>query len=155
MSNVSWIMVDDQGAFQGQPQFGSVVPAGARALSPEQVEQITESSDTLYWPASSDWPLVKLIPPRPVQVPQSISRMQAFFVLASMPGETAGKTALDDANDLVAASGDKMMQIAWREAGDFTRSSAMLNRMAVIRWGADAAQGQLDQLFIAAAAVAP
>lgn len=100
------------------------------------------------------WDGTKLSPPAAstlVYVPQTITRLEALAALSQMPGSAAGKSALDDANALVAGA-DTLTKLAWSEAGDFTRGSPLLGQMAIKLWGA-AASATLDQVFISGARV--
>lgn len=80
---------------------------------------------------------------QPDPVPQSVSRFQAKAALA-----LAG--LLEQANAVVAASGNVVLQLAWAEATEFKRNSPGINALAPALGLDDAA---LDQLFIAASGI--
>ena len=76
-------------------------------------------------------------------VPQSVSRFQAKAALA-----LAG--LLDQANDVVAGSGNTVLQLAWAEATEFKRNSPGINALAPALGLDDAA---LDDLFRTASGI--
>lgn len=81
--------------------------------------------------------------PQPDPVPQSVSRFQAKAALA-----LAG--LLEQANAVVAASGNVVLQLAWAEATEFKRNSPGINALAPALGLDDAA---LDDLFRTAAGI--
>lgn len=81
--------------------------------------------------------------PQPEPVPQVVSRFQAKAALAQ-----AGLLAQADA--VVAASGNAVLQLAWAEANEFRRDSAGINSLAPAIGLNSAA---LDDLFRVAAGI--
>lgn len=81
--------------------------------------------------------------PQPEPVPQTVSRFQAKAALAQ-----AGLLAQADA--VVAASGNAVLQLAWSEANEFQRNSPGIAALAPALGLDDAA---LDDLFRVAAGI--
>lgn len=83
-------------------------------------------------------------------VPISITNAQARYVLMQTPSPVnQGKTLFDDVNVAVTAGGG-VDQMAWEYSNNINRNSALVASMSA---ALNMTSGQVDQLFIAAAAV--
>ena len=82
-------------------------------------------------------------PPSPPPVPQVVTRFQARAALLQ-----AG--LLDDATAVIEASGDAFTKLAWAEASEWRRDSALVVGMAT---AIGLSSGQIDDLFRAAAKI--
>lgn len=87
----------------------------------------------------------EIVEPAPVAppVPQVVSRFQARAALLA-----AG--LLDDATAAIEASGDAFTKLAWAEASEWRRDSALVVGMAT---SIGLTSGQIDDLFRAAAKI--
>lgn len=121
--------VDPQGAFIGG--FGD------NAEPPEGATEIMQPppDGRAVWTGNT-WSM-------PIAVPEEVSRFQAKAALAN-----AG--LLSQADAIVAASGNMVLQLAWAEATTFKRNSPGIAALAPAL-GLDAAA--LDDLFVAAAEI--
>lgn len=91
------------------------------------------------------------ITPTPqVVVPKSVTNAQARYVLMQNPSPVnQGKTLFDDIDAAVTAGGG-VDQMAWEYSNNINRNSSLVTSMAS---ALNLTSDQIDQLFIAAAAV--
>jgi hypothetical protein len=88
------------------------------------------------------------LPPPPV-VPREVTNFQARALLMNMPGSAAGRSLFQDVDDTLRALGGVEWQ-AWEYTTIFPRSSQLIATLGAQLGLTDA---QLDQMFIAAAAI--
>lgn len=85
-------------------------------------------------------------PPEPtIMVPEVVTPFQARAALRA-----AGLLSQVEA---IVEAADDITKDAWEYATEFRRTSPLLNSLAVQLFGEEAAQGQLDVLFIAAGSI--
>jgi hypothetical protein len=82
-------------------------------------------------------------------VPHEVSNFQARALLMNMPGSAAGRSLFQDVDDTLRALGGVEWQ-AWEYTTIFPRNSQLIATLAAQLGLTDA---QLDQMFIAAAAI--
>lgn len=88
-------------------------------------------------------------PPAPNDVPREITNFQARAQLMQVPGSAAGRTLFHDVNDTLAQLGGLSWQ-AWEYTTVFPRNSELI---ATVAAQFNLTQAQIDQMFIAAAAI--
>jgi hypothetical protein len=87
--------------------------------------------------------------PPPPTVPREVTNFQARALLKNMPGSADGRSLFDDVDDALRAMGGIPFQ-AWEYTTVFPRHSALIAAIAV---QLSLSESQLDQMFIAAAAI--
>jgi hypothetical protein len=93
--------------------------------------------------------IAALPPPEAPAVPQEVTNFQARALLMNMPGSAPGRSLFQDVNDTLQAMGGVEFQ-AWEYTTVFPRQSALI---AAIAAQLNLTEAQLDQMFIAAAAI--
>jgi hypothetical protein len=93
--------------------------------------------------------IAALPPPQAPAVPQEVTNFQARALLMNMPGSAPGRSLFQDVNDTLQAMGGVEFQ-AWEYTTVFPRQSALI---AAIAAQLNLTEAQLDQMFIAAAAI--
>ena len=93
--------------------------------------------------------IAALPPPAPPPVPPEVTNFQARALLMNMPGSAAGRSLFKDVDDTLRALGGVEWQ-AWEYTTIFPRNSQLIATLAAQLGLTDA---QLDQMFIAAAAI--
>ncbi|MFN7308126.1 MAG: hypothetical protein ACK5TQ_16345 [Acetobacteraceae bacterium] len=88
-------------------------------------------------------------PPAPNDAPREITNFQARALLMQTPGSAAGRTLFHDVDDALAQLGGLSWQ-AWEYTTVFPRDSDLIATMAA---QFNLTQAQIDQMFIAAAAI--
>jgi hypothetical protein len=85
----------------------------------------------------------------PPPVPREVTNFQARALLMNMPGSAAGRSLFQDVDDTLRALGGVEWQ-AWEYTTIFPRNSQLIATLGAQLGLTDA---QLDQMFIAAAAI--
>jgi hypothetical protein len=93
--------------------------------------------------------IAALPPALPPSVPQEVTNFQARALLMNMPGSAPGRSLFQDVNDTLQAMGGVEWQ-AWEYTTIFPRNSQLI---AAIGAQFNLTDAQLDQMFIAAAAI--
>jgi hypothetical protein len=93
--------------------------------------------------------IAALPPPPPPVVPREVTNFQARALLMNMPGSAAGRSLFQDVDDTLRAVGGVEWQ-AWEYTTIFPRNSQLIATLGAQLGLTDA---QLDQMFIAAAAI--
>lgn len=93
--------------------------------------------------------IAALPPPEAPAIPQEVTNFQARALLMNMPGSAPGRSLFQDVNDTLQAMGGVEWQ-AWEYTTIFPRQSALI---AAIATQLSLTEAQLDEMFIAAAAI--
>lgn len=93
--------------------------------------------------------IAALPPPPPPAIPNQVTNFQARALLMGMPGSAEGRTLFHDVDDALRALGGVEFQ-AWEYTTSFPRNSALI---AAIAAQLSLTEAQLDEMFIAAAAI--
>ena len=93
--------------------------------------------------------IAALPPPAPPSVPSQITNFQARALLMQMPGSADGRSLFQDVDDTLRELGGVEWQ-AWEYTTIFPRNSQLIATLGAQLGITDA---QLDQMFIAAAAI--
>jgi hypothetical protein len=93
--------------------------------------------------------IAALPPPPPPVVPREVTNFQARALLMNMPGSAPGRSLFQDVDDTLRALGGVEWQ-AWEYTTIFPRNSQLIATLGAQLGLTDA---QLDQMFIAAAAI--
>jgi len=111
-----------------------------------EVNVITGEVTQIEWTPEE---IAALPPPAPPVVPREVTNFQARALLMNMPGSAAGRSLFQDVDDTLRAVGGVEWQ-AWEYTTIFPRNSQLIATLGAQLGLTDA---QLDQMFIAAAAI--
>ena len=131
----------------------SDVPQGVRDGYPAGTVEIPMPPGAGYEWDGAAWVEAQQPPP---PVPQTVSRFQARAAMMMSPSRTAPedatRTLLDDVQEVVDASEDPMVKLAWAEAIEWRRAGPTINSLAD-HPSLMLTQAELDDFFRAAAGI--